>query len=139
MALLDIRQAVADALTVITTPGGSQIQTSPYILENPSLPTAWSYPQNTSFHKASQNGLSIMRLIVQAFVGTTVSQAGQQLLDEMIDETGANSVKAALEADLTLGGTVNTLIVLSCTGYKQYPISAGVHRLGADWEVDLYI
>lgn len=139
MDLQAIRQAVADALSVITTPSGSPIQTSANILPSPTLPTAWSFPAEMDYHLASANGVALLHLTVQAFVSTAVDSGGQQFLDELIQQTGANSVKAALETDTTLGGLVQNLIVKKCSGYKQYPVSTGVHRLGADWELDIYV
>ena len=51
-------------------------------------------------------------------------------------------MKAILEAarpgPVTLGGLVNDLAVVSCTGYRQYPRPDGSAYLGAEWTVQVW-
>lgn len=57
-------------------------------------------------------------------------EIGQPLLDDYLDLTSSKSIKAAVEADVTLGGASDTLIVTGWTNYGELEI-AGIGYLGA--------
>lgn len=85
----------------------------------------WTYHQ-------SSGGLSRVEvevLILAAPLGKGVERA-QQALDAYLLDTGAESVKAAIEADATLGGVVSDCIVTGWTDYGEVEIN-GQSYLGA--------
>lgn len=73
----------------------------------------------------------------QMIVGITLgppTPEHEALLDEMLEAAGERSVKALLEADRTLGGSVEDLMVVANSGYRLYPSPEGP-QLGAEWTV----
>lgn len=73
---------------------------------------------------------------VQAFVAAGIDKAAQMRLDQLLSSTGALSVKAALEADPTLGGAVDDLNVVGAKGHQIFESRAGV-ALGSTWTVQM--
>lgn len=74
---------------------------------------------------------------VRILVGKASDRAAQNKLDAYLDGTGALSLKAAFEADASLGGTVQTSRVLNVSGLGVYDVM-GVPYLGADFTVEVY-
>lgn len=66
------------------------------------------------------------------------NDAGHLDLSDFLEDTGPTSIKAAIEADLTLGGTAKTLSVVSVTGaYRLYTIG-GTDYLGAVFNIQVW-
>lgn len=66
------------------------------------------------------------------------TDTGRGALNGYLAETGAGSIKAALEADRTLAGVAKTLNVERARGaYRLYEF-AGVHYLGAMYDVRVW-
>ena len=63
------------------------------------------------------------------FVADVIDIAASSKLDAFLAVDGLHSVKAAVEADPTLGGTVDDLRVVTATGYKVYGRSTGAELL----------
>jgi hypothetical protein len=82
------------------------------------LPAAVPVPGNINYWETfdDQSSLTFEIHVLAAWAsdGFTV---GQTALDAYIDETGVKSVKAALEADKTLGGKCQDLIVHRARDY----------------------
>lgn len=134
--LTAIREAIAAALEVSF---GDSMQISAEMLSNPTPPSAHVFPDETDYHKAMGNGAEDWNLIVQVFVATTSDIGAQRLLDSMLASTGAGSVKAAIEADRTLGGLVSGLKVRKTSGYRVYQRALGDPLLGADWHLTVLV
>lgn len=130
MNLDAIREGIKTRLDTI--PG---LQASARFMANPTPPAAHVVPGEINYHQAMQNGHSDVTLLVQAFVATVSDVGSQMLLDRFIAEDGDYSVKTAIEADPTLGGVADDLIVLSCSGYRVYPRPQGEPLLGAEFTV----
>lgn len=113
-------------------------QISAYRLANPTVPSiqVTGPIDEIEYHQAMQNGHDLFPFAVMAFVGIASDIGAQKRLDEFISATGAASVKAAIEADKTLGGLACRAIVESCSGYREYalPNQPGP-VLGAEWRV----
>jgi len=124
--LSEIREGVAESLRSI--PG---LQASARILTNPSLPTAYVLPGETSFHQTFGDGPSDVNLIVELQVGTYSDIGAQMRLDEFLAETGEASLKAAIEVNPTLGGLVDDLIVQGFRDYGLFQRAQGDAVLGA--------
>jgi hypothetical protein len=128
----DIRAALAANLASI-----ANVQISPYRLSDPTFPSiqvAW--PEDIKYHEAMHNGMESIVMIVMAFGGTMTDIGAQKILDQLITPSGATSVKAAIESDPTLGGHADDLIVVSCTGYREYAIGQ-IAALGCEWRVEV--
>lgn len=139
-SLAAIRAGLVTNLNVLKT-GYQDMQISPYVLSSPTLPVIWIKPTPggvTEYHQAMHNGQETWSLTVEAFVAGGGDQTAQIVLDELLNSSGAHSVKAAIEADLTLGGATDDLIVRRCTTYQEFQmVSTGAMALGAAWIVEV--
>lgn len=132
--MADIRVAIADALRAI--PG---VQASPYALSNPYPPAVHVLRGPILYDQAMQGGLHQPTMRVQAFVAETSDQGAQALLDQFLALDGVYSVKAAIEADTSLGGVVQDLHVTTATGEQTYVRDQGGPLLGSEWTVEVLL
>lgn len=81
---------------------------------------------------------AIVRFEIFIAVQVGTLETAQDQLDPYLDNAGASSIKAAIEADSTLGGVVSYSLV---RGFRDYDILEinGVEYLGAIVEVDCYL
>src|SRR3954454_22207617 len=94
-----------------------------YMTSAPASPYIWVRPapdELISYHQAMGNGLEHWFMRVEAFTGSPFDIAAQMKLDELVESTGPTSVKAALEADKSLGGIAEDSAVTSAHDYQQY-------------------
>ncbi len=66
-----------------------------------------------TYHKAFQGGDMVADWTVVVVVGRYLDRTAFKTLDDFLSFSGAKSIRAALEADKTLGGICQTLIVQS--------------------------
>jgi hypothetical protein len=74
-------------------------------------PLAFPIINSISYHKAMAGGLVLYDLSVILIVGRYDDNRSHDLLDDFISYSGAKSLRAAIEADQTLGGVAQTTIV----------------------------
>lgn len=133
----EIREEMAERLKTIPN-----VQASATILTNPTPPTVWVVPGEIVYDQAMVRGHDNQQLLVLAIVGVATDQGAQLTLDRFLAPDGIYSVKAVLESErpgpVTLGGLVEDLAVVSCTGYRQYPRPDGSAYLGAEWTVQVW-
>src|ERR1043166_4414729 len=98
----DIRQAIADVLANSEL-GQSSWTITPWMNVPPLPPMIEVYAKRSPYNEGAFT--DDLRFTVRATVGTTISPAGQQMLDELIDASGDNSIRAILEAE-TGGGVL---------------------------------
>jgi hypothetical protein len=79
--------------------------------ENP--PMAFPILDRVTYHKAFQGGDMVADWTVVVVVGRYLDRTAFKTLDDFLSFSGAKSIRAALEADKTLGGICQTLIVQS--------------------------
>ena len=128
--MAEIRQGLVDNLSAI-----SGVQWSPYLLASPTPPSGHVIPSEIAYDRAMHRGMDEVTMTVQAFVALGLDQAAQMKLDELLAPSGATSVKAAIEADRTLGGKVQDAWVSAVTGYTLVTIPDRGQMLSADWSV----
>jgi hypothetical protein len=124
---------IADGLKAALTPLAVAINGAAYefIPSNPTPPSIWVYPEDVTYHPASTWAWK-----AQAIVSANVLDlAAQTTLRSMLDTTGSTSVKAAIEADPTLGGAADDVIVMSAAGFQVFEIPALGLVLGSTWEL----
>lgn len=125
---------IRTALNSVLAAGFSGWQTSPYLLPNPEPPTLDIMTGPISYDTAMASGNYDLEFIVRALVQWGDSTSAQAALDPLIDQ-GNSSVKAVLEADKTLGGTVSSLRVTDVSEVKVYPTSGGSDAPGVEFRV----
>lgn len=104
-SLVDIRQGL---YTNLNTAFSAAYQVSPYVLSAPAAKTIWvdvGHP-TVSFHAAMGDGAEWWNMIVQGFVSNIIDRSAQANADALFDQ-----MRASLEADPTLTGAVDDLIV----------------------------
>ena len=142
-----IAQIRAGLVTNIKTDASiaAAFQVSAYMLGDPTPPCIWIYPDAVDYHEAMQSGLNKQTFVVHAFVGAAADEGAQLVLDQLLAEKGAYSVRAAVESDVTLGGIVDDVTVISCTGYQVYESPhlgrsfTAAQMLGAQWMVEVVL
>ena len=130
----DIRAAIATALRAI--PG---LQATPYVLANPTPPSAHVARGEVTYDQAMQGGVHTWVYRVQAFVALTSDIGAAALLDTYLSPDGAYSIKAAIETDTSLGGVVADLHVTSATGEQVFVRDQGGSVLGSEWTVQVWL
>jgi len=92
----------------------SGLRTFSYQTEQMNTPP-FAYPELTQveYHRSFAGGDVVMTFIVHVVVGRYTDRAAFALLDDFLSFSGAKSIRACLEADTTLGGVCQTLVVPS--------------------------
>lgn len=89
------------------------------------------------FDQTMSRGLDEILVSARLYVSRADDRSGQNKLDAYLAGEGASSMKAAIEADPTLGGACDTLRLESQQGYGQYEI-AGVAYFGAEFTIRVW-
>lgn len=130
--LADIRAGLAAALDVI--PGLMVSELVPVQVHPPCVFVAsWEVEYDQSMVRGSDRYRVVLRLIV----GSQVSEAAQQRLDELCAPSGEDSIKRAIEADMTLGGRVEFARVVRIGPAPQMFEHGSAQYLGADIDVEV--
>jgi hypothetical protein len=74
--------------------------------------------------------------VIRVMAGPAGEEA-EDRLDEMLAPDGPQSIRAALEADRTLGGLVSDLRVVRHGGHRPYAVPGSEPALGSEWVVDV--
>jgi hypothetical protein len=128
----DLREGLARALAELP-----DLQESAYMLSKPTPPYAEVVPAPVEYDQTFSRGQDLHRFLVRVLVGNNPDKAAQKRLDTFINGSGRTSVKAALEADRSLGGVAQDCFVRRCSGYRNYGRPGGVVVLGCEWEVEV--
>ena len=97
-----VRQGIANNLAATFT----SFTISPYVIGNVTPPCMYVQPDGTTFDLAMNRALDELHFTVRVLVTYNLDIPGQQALDLMCAPVGPTSVKAAIESDNTLGGSV---------------------------------
>lgn len=81
--------------------------------QNSTPPLAYPILDEVVYHQAFNGGDVVMNWTISVIVGRYVDRTAYAQLDDFLSFDGAKSVRAAIEADKTLGGVCQTLIVQS--------------------------
>jgi hypothetical protein len=99
-------------------------------------PAAVIEPVEVVFDEAMVRGLDKYRAFVLVIVGRMSERSASDRLDAYLAGSGASSVKAAIEADKTLGGACDTLQVIDAN--PRTVTVSGVEMLSYRFGVDIY-
>lgn len=95
------------------------------------------FPDEWSFDVAMNRGLDEMPNIpIYLLFGKASDRAAQELLSVYVAARGDASVKAAVEADKTLGGACDDLWVSKATDFRIYPVGSSEY-LGCRFLVNI--
>lgn len=101
-------------------------------------PIAFANLDSINYHRTmGPLALTEMQFTVSVIVARATERPAEHALDAYTSATGTSSVKAAIEADRTLGGVVDDLIVESATGIQTISANDGDY-LGIEFLVRVY-
>lgn len=131
MNLLDAREAIGAALSTVTG-----LRVYDFQPQTVNVPCALvMFPDDYEYHFVFDGGSTQRPLIpVRLLVSTASDKAGQRRLGGYIAPEGPYSVKAAIDADTTLGGRVNTATVMGVRAFGYYDV-AGDKYLGCEFDI----
>lgn len=130
--LTDIRSALASALGDIR---GLRVEAS--VPDNPKPPTAIIVPQGITFDLAMHRGTDEFDFSILLITGRMSERSAQNTLDSFCDPSGTNSIKAAINADPTLGGVVSSARVTNMRNYGSLTVG-DTDYLSAEFAVTVY-
>tara|TARA_B100000524_G_scaffold344143_1_gene241046 strand:- start:254 stop:664 length:411 start_codon:yes stop_codon:yes gene_type:complete len=73
---------------------------------------------------------------VRLFVANVDGQDSQETLDQFIKTSGSNSMKSAIESDLTLGGVASSVRVTEVRDYGAFELN-NTNLLGVEFVVEV--
>lgn len=132
MSLTDIRDGIATNLATI-----SGLRTTAEIPDNPSPPIAIVQLRSIQYDQAFRKGLAVYTFTVSVIVGRVQEREAQRRLNAYSDNSGASSVKSAIESDKTLGGAAFDVRVESLDNIGSLQLNDATY-LGADFTVTAY-
>ncbi len=127
-----LREALAEAL--IAVPG---LRVTSVVPGAPNPPIAVVGQWVAEYDQTLNRGFDRYRFTVRLLVAPSTDRAAQEHLDSYLASSGSSSVKAALEADQTLGGVASTVRVVRVGPVPQVFDLGAQSYLGADVEVEV--
>jgi len=127
-----IRAALAAAISG-TVPS---VQSSPYLLNNPTAPGTYVTEGEIDYDLAMGGGMDELEFVIVVLVGYTTDKGAQAKLDTFRDPN--TGVKAAVEADVTLGGACDYCRVTKASKPQTYGRESGPAALGCEFTVAVY-
>lgn len=100
-------------------------------------PYAFPGVTNIEYHKAMAGGSQTYTYTIMVVTGRVDDKTSQDELDRYASFDGAQSVRAAIEADRTLGGVVDTLILSSSANVSSMAIGDN-NYITLDFTVTVY-
>jgi hypothetical protein len=130
--LSDIRSGLAARMNTI-----SGLRARDVIPDNIAPPMAFVNPTQIQYDLDNARGLVQYTFTVSLFASRADSRSAQNTVDEFVSTSGLKSVKAAIEADRTLGGIVDTCRVTNVTNYVVQDAN-DTEFLAVDFNVEVY-
>jgi len=108
------------------------------IPDNPVTPCAVVNLNNIDYDQAFQKGLTEFSFNITVIVGRFSVVQAQQNLNDYANNSGAKSVKTAIESDRTLSGSAVDVRVVSMNSIGALELNDGNNYLGMDFSVTVY-
>lgn len=126
----ELRSAIATSLATITG-----LRTFAYQPDQVNAPLAWPTLDEVAYHGAMGPGLVTYTFTVTCIVGRASERSAQKTLDAYLSYDAG--VRAALEADKTLGGYAQSLVVESASSIGSVDAN-DTSYLYVDFRVTVY-
>lgn len=128
-----LREQIAANLAAIT---GCQV--SPWALSSPHLPALQVVAvDEIEYDITFGSSEATWTFVIHGFAGSINEEGAQRTLAGWCSPTGAQSVRAAVRTDRTLGGNCDDLRVTRYTGDKVFTIDNSVAVQGGEWLVQV--
>jgi len=132
----DQSTAIRAALAAAIKGKVPSVQSSPYLLNNPTAPGTYVTEGEIDYDEAMGGGMDELEFVIVVLVGNTTDQGAQARLDAFRDPNAG--VKKAVEADVTLGGVCDTCRVTKASKPQTYGRESGPAALGCEFTVVVY-
>lgn len=134
-----IRAALGNTPANVPAVLGKTITCTAYTPSSVTVPAF--FPAECELHYADARGTFNGQPVIDAVCRIlTAEQAndigGQQMLDAYLSHPSSTSVKAAIEADQTLGGLCKSVFVHDIEGYRLYTVGLNAYY-GANFRVQI--
>lgn len=126
-----IRNKIAENIGTVTG-----LRTSAELIDNPSPPIALVALDSVQYHDDFGNGIQLS-FSVTVVVGRSAERQMQRKLDAYISPTGAQSVKAGIESNRSLDGTVDDLVCTNVSNVGSITINDQTY-LAAEFQITVY-
>lgn len=126
-----VREKIAENIGTITG-----LRTSAELIDNPSPPIALVALDSVDYHNDFGNGV-VLSFSVSVIVGRSAERTMQRKLDAYISPEGAQSVKAGIESNRSLDGTVDDLICPGVSNVGSININDQTY-LAAEFQITVY-
>lgn len=132
-SVTELRRGLRDRLQTI--PGLHAYATAPGQIN---VPAAVVTPAQDllEFDATMGRGSDEFRLLVTVYAARADDELGQDTLDAFLEGSGASSVKAAVEAESSLGGVCDFAVVSRARNYGEYEY-AGISYFGVELVVEV--
>ena len=131
-SLTSIRQGIGTALANI-----SALIVFNFVPDSIEPPTAVvGVVDNVEYDSTMQRGVDKYEIPIFLYVSRVDAQDSQETLDSFLASTGSNSVKVAVESDITLGGVAQSVRVIEADNYGVYTIN-NLDYLGVEFTVEV--
>ena len=101
-------------------------------------PIALVAPLNSlNYDSTMARGADTYEVPVILYISRIDAETSQDTVDSYLVASGANSIKAAIESDATLGGAAMSVRVISATDYGEYEVTQGTSFLGVTFNVEV--
>ena len=129
--------AIRDGIKTRLATSSTFIQVADTAPDTISPPCAIVLPGSpvVEYHQAFANGLERFVFTILVLMQRFDVAAQQDLVDSLM--SGAGSVRALIEGDLTLGGNAQTCQVMSATSYGAVDFNETTY-LGCEWTTEVY-
>lgn len=133
MSITDIRAGLEANLETV-----SGLRAYSEIPDNPQVPCAVVQLQTIEYDQSFQKGLAFYNFEITVIVGRFSVQQAQEHLNDYADNSGAKSIKSAIESDKTLGGSAFDAHLTTMTGISALDLNDGNNYLGMTFSVTVY-
>jgi hypothetical protein len=115
--LSDLKQGLADRLATVP-----RLRVSPQIPEQVNPPVAVVSRARVDYHRDMAGGTTEWTMQVQLIAGRMADRQSQRTIDAWLSWDGPKSVRAAIEADGTLGGVALDTVVTDADALTTFQI-----------------
>ena len=94
------------------------------------------FPTAVRYDFAMRTAVSRYTFPVRVIAGRTTERESQDKIDDLCSPDGALSIRAAVDADPTLGGVAHSSRVVEAREFGVYEV-AGVSYIGGEFEIEV--
>jgi hypothetical protein len=141
VAAVSTQRRIADGIAALLTPLGDfglrAVVWMPDRLAADSVTAVVGFPERIEYDQTMGRGMVKWSVPVTLYAGREHSQQAQEALAAFTDPYDAASVKAAIEADPTLGGAADACVIALADRFGAYEIN-GSPYLGYTLNVEVW-